>query len=378
MARQKHTVALLTKLSLSAVFIILLSPWIFLLLPQKLSDHAYREIGYKIISKNITRGLESNQKRAIHLMEYLHENLFIYINPDIHSGRPFDQLRDGAAYCDYLSNNLGALLAKIGIRGRYVFLLDKNGVSPHTISEVFLDGEWRFFDPLYGLYSIKSREGTLATLHDISQDPSLLFENPRAKLFKYYAPEEFKDWKENYKRMIPMPREPTVISKLKYNRQHFFDQILNLYVDIFGTNFYASYLNLYLWRKNINFTGDLDEWLFFKARSYHLYGLKEKAEREYLKFEKNYADSKLAPRALFYRSLLSWFDFKDSKKTIRLLDKLITSYDNQSINLVAYNFLGKAYEKLGMLDLAMLNYKKASKNLMLDTIDRMYELETVN
>jgi hypothetical protein len=74
----------------------------------------------------------------------------------------------GGAVCDSMTWTLVRLAEQRGIDGRITWLTDDNGVSPHTVAELWIDDEWRIFDPYYGVIP-RNPDGTIATSEQIAR-----------------------------------------------------------------------------------------------------------------------------------------------------------------------------------------------------------------
>jgi hypothetical protein len=74
--------------------------------------------------------------------------------------------------CGSLTRSMLVLLRRTGIPVRKAILYDRTGVGVHTVAEVWLDGEWRVFDPTYAWYWRRG-DGTIATVADLAADSDL-------------------------------------------------------------------------------------------------------------------------------------------------------------------------------------------------------------
>ncbi|MGH2498746.1 MAG: hypothetical protein ACRDF0_01415 [Candidatus Limnocylindria bacterium] len=73
----------------------------------------------------------------------------------------------GWGYCDSLAMAFVQVAERRGLRGQLLFLSNEDGVSPHAVATIKLDGEWRVFDVLTGVASRRS-DGAIATPQDIA------------------------------------------------------------------------------------------------------------------------------------------------------------------------------------------------------------------
>lgn len=99
-------------------------------------------------------------------------------------------LDTGSQYCGHLSAAMETLLATGGYRTRAVQLMD-NSKPPqtHVVVEVFYDGEWRLYDPTFGIKFL-NKEGKVASYRQMRLDPSAITED----LFSRYKPGERRRW----------------------------------------------------------------------------------------------------------------------------------------------------------------------------------------
>jgi hypothetical protein len=74
----------------------------------------------------------------------------------------------GGAVCDSMAWTLVQLAERNGIAGRVTWLINDDGVSPHTVAELLIEDEWRVFDPYYGAIP-RNADGTLATREQIAR-----------------------------------------------------------------------------------------------------------------------------------------------------------------------------------------------------------------
>lgn len=87
--------------------------------------------------------------------------------PEVIDDTPADTLVRGWGYCDALAMAYVQLLERIGMRGRMLFLWNDEGISPHTVAAVHLDGDWRVIDPQTGVVP-RTANGAIATVDDIA------------------------------------------------------------------------------------------------------------------------------------------------------------------------------------------------------------------
>ncbi len=81
---------------------------------------------------------------------------------------------DQGGPCGATSRSMIVLLRRAGIPARKAILYASDDRAVHTVVEVQIDGEWRVFDPTYGWYWVRPRDGAIATAEDLGRDPALL------------------------------------------------------------------------------------------------------------------------------------------------------------------------------------------------------------
>lgn len=141
-------------------------------------EHGYQRLLFQLIADRVTTGARDPQEAVVALLDYVHTR--VYTPParkPIGDVEPLEILGSGRGLCDQQANVFIQLVRTIPLDGRLVFLRTAEGVSPHSIAEVYLHGAWRVADPFFGLV-VRDREGLLATRQAIAQDPTLLTHHP--------------------------------------------------------------------------------------------------------------------------------------------------------------------------------------------------------
>jgi hypothetical protein len=225
------------------ICLILASPWISLILSEKYRDHTYYFLTYKIIADKETQGLTDNKDITIALFNYVRKSIFTPAGLTPYDAKPIIYLINGTGYCDYVAQVYTILLAQKDIPARYAFLMDKDGISPHAMAEVYLDGKWRIIDASCGLIFL--RNTGFATLDELSNNPGLILNHNKLLAIKNRDINEFNSITEWYNRMFPVPSQPQRSSP-KTKRITLFDRITTFYWLVFKDNFARNYQDLYL------------------------------------------------------------------------------------------------------------------------------------
>lgn len=324
-------------LSLLILTSFLLAPFTSLILSNSLREHAYREIMMHVIAQEETKGLKSGLEIAKRLFYYTAKNTLL--NPgDLlpYNEKSLGYLINGLVYCDYAADILATLCAHKGIPARYAMLMDKDGVSPHTITEIFLDGKWRVFDPAEICY-YTTKSGKLATLEDLSENSDLILENKRMqKIYPTGLPDV-------YKRMFPLPLPPQR-SASKVKRITPFDKLGFFYYAVFGKRFLRPYQDLYLRIKTAKMQEE--QKLYYLARNYQLVHRTDQAIEQYNDLLKAYPEGKHASRAALFLSFIYMDQKNNYLKAIEVLQSLIDRPENIYEKYALY-YVGKCYQLSG-------------------------------
>jgi hypothetical protein len=107
------------------------------------------------------------------LHEFVNLNVRTPVAAPVFDTHPGHVLLRGFGYCDQAVWLFVGLLAERDISGRMTWLRRADGSSPHTVSEVLLDGEWRVFDTFYG-WVPRRPDGGLVSVRDLVAEPALL------------------------------------------------------------------------------------------------------------------------------------------------------------------------------------------------------------
>ncbi len=318
-------------------------PVISLFLPQEFRDHLYRQLSNRVIADRETAGLTSKEEIAFKLFDFTHNHMFLPKNSTPYPGKPLDYLINGVGWCDYEAKVFNVLLSKKGIPSRYAMLMDKDGVSRHTISEVYLNNRWCVFDPIEYTY-FKLANGEYATLDDLSQNPQLIFEHSKLKNLEANNKNAYKACKDWYLSMFPLPMPPER-SKVFTNRITIFDKVFDLYVFLFGKAFTNIYQDIYL-SKKLLFFKEPDYRLFYAARNYKFYGRRELAINAYTSLLKEFPNSKYCDDSLFFLALLYIDIDRNPDKAISILNKMLQDYPDSewsdiAISTIRANLDGK-------------------------------------
>jgi hypothetical protein len=122
----------------------------------------------------LTAGKSGDREALEALMDWTHENVRPqYAAPGrLVSDTFLDIVRRGWGYCDQSAHVFATLAHFAGYDARLLFLRRADGVSPHTVAEVRVDGRWVVVDPWLGVMLV-DRAGNLAGVADLGESAQL-------------------------------------------------------------------------------------------------------------------------------------------------------------------------------------------------------------
>lgn len=311
-----------------------------------INEKNYNDIMMEYISTGVVRSCDSFEEKVRTLRRFAHENVHPVGNEE---NRPdtvgIDKLISGIGWCDQTSRVFMQLAKRQGITTRLIFLLNKNGSSPHTIAEAW-DGErWVLVDSAYDL-DFYNKKGKMASMADIKEDFNIVLENTKIKTFALYN----SFWKDK-ECLIMYYREPIYV--VTRNGARF--RLLDCFPSYLRKAFILTVQEIYILKKEKNIR-NFNERLFLRARSYHLSGRIEEAERLYRKILNNNTSHSLDKTRFFLALLL-----KENNRNIdslNVLTDLIDRANNSSWLSFAYGMRCHIYEMLGDYENAKKDFNK--------------------
>ncbi len=330
------------------ILLLVLSPLISLILPGKLTNRTYYRLIYRVIVDKETAGCLTDEAKALKLFQYIVNHEFLQGVP--YKCKPAESLIYAEAYCDFQARTLNELLGMAGVPCRYAMLLDKDGISPHTLNEVFLYNKWCVFDTAMNII-FKDNSGNMVSLDEMSNNPRLIFNDKKLIALKEYNISQYGGSFAWYSRMFPIPAAPRRSIPVMH-KYHIFDYIVDVYFKVFKYNFFNLYQDLYL-KLNKNHSKGKDLSLFFEARNHHLCYRKDLALKYYNLLLKEYPQSKYIEDAIFFRGIL-YLGMKDFPKAIESF-KLISDKYSKWKN-AAYYYLGRSYDLIGNNEASLAAY----------------------
>lgn len=352
-------------LLLIALFVIalfLLTPAVSLVLTRGIREHSYRNLMLHVIAAKESKSERSKPGAARKIMFYTARNTLL--NPgDVlpYDGKALDYLINGLVYCDYQADIFASLCAQKGIHARYCMLMDKNGVSPHTVAEAKLAGKWMVFDIAEGcLYADQSL--AKAELQDLSKNPGIIFNNKRWLKLKNISEEAYNNKVNYYSRMFPVPYPPQrSASKLK--KITVFDRIIAIHYDIFGSAFLRAYQNYYLEHKVKNM--EPAEKLYYYARNYQLAYRNDEAIQAYNQLLANYKNTPYFNRSVIFLALTLMDQKQDYARAIKALSLHLNGLGGPYEKYALY-YTGQCYGSIGEPDRASRYINESGMSVALD------------
>ena len=351
-----------------------------------LRDFIYREVSYALLTDRLVGDERDPAQIALRLNEFIAENVYPGGGPVLDTNSWNDLVR-GIGWCDQDAWMLGTLLATRDIHGKIVFLEGQGGAPQHTVAEVLLDGEWRVFDPLYGLAFHR-------TYGDLSRDPSSAIAHP---VVQALPPATRTQLEAFFLKLYSNPEDPgrwtsLVVSKYGTRPRRAARAAVRLYVDLFGSWGANRIQDLYLGllpdrlvalddairvgNRPVFHTEEEDPalFLFYRARNYHLYGRADEAERLYGELVERHPSSYYAEKTAYFAAHLEWKLRRDPQAALDQFAAFIRRYPNSTWLPLAHDTLGGIYEELGDRSRAIEHYRVASANEWVHAASRLKEL----
>lgn len=171
------------------------------------------------VVKSVCEGCQTDREKAIALMVYIRDlkkksNGYDYF----YGGTEEELIKKGERYCERVSRLMDALCEIAGIPARTIWHLS----GGHLTNEVYIDGNWAYIDPRFGLFYI-NEHGMMLSVEEIVADPELIFRQP-AWVYEYGSDEYPKEYmqQQNYdyyfaKREIQMFSVYSLANSHKYH-----------------------------------------------------------------------------------------------------------------------------------------------------------------
>ena len=153
-----------------------------------LDEKAYNSLLTEYVSAAVAGDQKTFEGKVRALRKFVHETIHPVAGEECRPDTvPLEKLVSGIGWCDQVSRVFMQLAKWQGITTRLLFLMTKDGTSPHTIAEALDGRRWVLVDAAYGLELVNARGG-MATADDVRADPSVLTGNSRVAAFGEYSP----------------------------------------------------------------------------------------------------------------------------------------------------------------------------------------------
>lgn len=314
------------------------------------NEKNYNSILTEYISTTITQNCNTISEKISTLRDYVHENISpVQGEKNRADTVGVEKLVSGIGWCDQMSRVFMQLAKKQGITTRLLFLVNEDGSSPHSIAEAWDGKKWVIVDAAYNL-DLRNKEGFMVSREDIENDFDILLENPRIKRFAAHHP----IWNEEEFLSIYY-RLPRYINTRKGSRPIIIDYVPSIFKKAFV--YFAQ--EIYLLKKRREFR-DETEFLFYKARNYHLAGRTETAEGIYNKILEG-EPSPVKDKTRYFLALLL-YEQERHNEAIEILTQMIENCENNSWRPYAYGLRSHMYEIVGNEEKAREDFKEFSHN----------------
>lgn len=252
------------------------------------------------------------------LQDYVYLNLRMPFEAPVLTTRNRDVLLRGFAYCDQAVYVFIHLLQEQEISGRMTYLHRADGVSPHTVAEVQLEGGWQVRDVLFDFDPTRP-DGAGASVKDLVEQPRLLAESrvpvewyQHAKVRMVRGPERRRQGGPAW----PFVRQAAVRRMVALTPRWAADRLQDLYLRLPA-----------LPPKDPRFETDPEAGaLFYRARHHHVLLRGAEAGAGYQEFLRRYPEHPATDHVLYYLGLLQFSQLQDAAAAIETLGQLLERY----------------------------------------------------
>jgi hypothetical protein len=373
-----------------AVALLAMPPVTIILASASVREYTYKELSYRLVTDRVISDHRDPEEIAVRLNQFVDDSTYPGGGSPLDTHAWNDLLR-GIGWCDQDTWMLGTLLATREIPGRMVFLNSDDDKVAHTMAEVYLDGEWRLFDPLYGLV-FRAVDGRLASLPEVSANLDLVRANPRVRALPADARRKLEEFYEallvSESARNPGRWAPLTDAKRASRARAAVQSVLDAMWAIVGTWGAHRFQDLYLellpepmaaldtslpgyGNRPVMRTEQEDPalFLYYRARNYHLYNRVERAEALYREIVVTYPTSTYAEKGAYFLGDLD-VDRNPGAAVIQL-EQFLKTYPASAWRPLAHTALGHAHERLGNAAEARVHYAEASIDPFVDAASRL-------
>ncbi len=328
---------------------LIVAPFTLLLGPTQLRDYIHRELVYKAIADKVTQGTKSDKEKALKLSYYVHTHLFTPAGAKVVDMHPMNDLLRGIGWCDQQANTFITLARKVNIKGRLIFLRGYDMISHHSVCDLYLEEEYRIFDPYLGV-TFLNEEGKIATFADIQNEDRTVKSKQFEALCLFQKDDQLL---ADFFRLFEPTHAPTIFrdnfsSDLK---RRLLSGLADFYYDVFGNLFLITFQECYFKLADIG--------PFLKARFEHLAFRFKQAIKSYDKIIDAADDKFRKSESMFFKGQAFW-DGKRYNESITAFNKLLEEFPQTRWKNEIMFYLGDSYENIGKYDMAKVYYSRVS------------------
>ena len=288
-----------------------------------------------LVAHRVTGDVRAPEAVADRLQDYVYLNLRLPFAAPVLETRNRDVLLRGFAYCDQAVYVFIHLLQEREISGRMTHLRRADGVSPHTVAEVQLEGSWQVRDVLFDFDPTRP-DGAGASVKDLVEQPRLLAESrvpvewyQHAKVRMVRGPERRRQGGPAW----PFVRQAAVRRMVALTPRWAADRLQDLYLRLPA-----------LPLQDPRFASDpAAAALFFRARHYHVLLRGDDARAAYEEFLRRYPEHPAADHVLYYLGLVQLSQLQDAEAAILVLEQLLERFPRTVWGGEAAYLLGRAH-----------------------------------
>jgi hypothetical protein len=329
-------------LGLAAVLLLVASPPLAILAaPKRLRDHAYRELAYRVIADDATKHATNELQivDALHRFVSAHETAMTGARPI--DATVLDDLVRGVGFCDQQSWGLSTLLAAKRIPGVMLMLRGKDPISRHSVTSVYVAGNWRIVDPLYDLVFFTPAKQP-ETFDDLSRaDRRASLTSPKLPAVARHEP-AFLEW--YFALFDPVHAPIRWHPDAKDAKRRLVSTVMTLYLAL-GSGFAHRFQDEWLRRQSYE-SPEVE--LLIRARHYDLFARRDLALASYRRLIAEYPYSSHAEDGLYFLARLR-SDQGRWSEAVETYDLLLRRFGEQGKwAILAHHFKGRALEDEGL------------------------------
>ena len=282
----------------------------------------------------------------------------MYLNLRMPLGAPVletanrEVLLRGFAFCDQAVYVFIHLLQAREVSGRMTYLYRPDGVSPHTVAEVQLGGDWRVVDVLFGFVP-RRPDGNGASVRDLIGQPELLgtsrvpvewYRHAKVKLVR--GPARRRQGGDPW----PFIRQAFVRRVVRLTPRWVADRLQDLYLRLPALPI-----------ADPRFADDpAAAWLFFRARHQHVLLRSHEARAGYEEFLRRYPAHPATDHVLYYLGILQLSQLRDAESAIVTFGQLLERFPRTVWGEEATYLLARAHATANHCAVAADLYRRAA------------------